>query len=92
MPIRSPELERLMPLWPAGRGDHKMRMRSILRLQQTVGNREVVRLMTQPPLGLPAVATSSFELVARSRPAADESPAWRKRLSGIWARLPWTTP
>lgn len=91
MPIRLTELERLRQSRPAVRGDHKMRTRSILRLQQTVGNREVVRLMAPPTPALPAVAAPPFELVPQPIPAAGGSPSWRERLSSsFWARLPWT--
>jgi hypothetical protein len=88
MPVRSPELARLTQPRPDVRGDHALRVRSILRLQQTIGNREVVRLMASPPDAPLVCQAESLPAVPWPPVAATWSAAhWRQRLSLIWGRF-----
>jgi hypothetical protein len=56
--------------WPErGRADRRMPVRMVLRLQQTIGNREVVALLTRPPAAPPTNE-------ARSLPGAATVGRW----------------
>lgn len=65
----------------AARGGHALSVRSIVRLQQTLGNREVARLLTergkteiQPAPGTAVVPVEAATLSVR----------WESRLSRVW--------
>lgn len=90
MPIPSPDMAHLVQSPPPGRGGQAMQVRTLLRLQQAIGNREVVRLLALAPTPEPSTAVAA-------RPRTDVVPvveatvaparSWRERLSGTWTRL-----
>lgn len=62
----------------AGRSGRHLPVRSVLRLQQTIGNREVLRLLMPPPESTPSAARADDSL-KRSGPV--------KKLAAVWRRL-----
>jgi hypothetical protein len=90
MPIPLEEFSRFAQADPAARGGHALLVRSVLRLQQTLGNREVVRLIahrsTPAASGTQALATLSLAPMVDEMPSVPPSP-WRQRLARAWGRL-----
>lgn len=94
MPIPPAEPARIDPPHPSSRGGHALWARSVLRLQQTVGNREVLRLMGQsqpapPRPTVPADRNPQNLPVVASMPEGPARPAasWRIRVLAAMRRL-----
>ena len=90
MPIPSPDPARLVQSPPRGRGGQEMRVRTLLRLQQTIGNREVARLLATPPTPAPSTAVAALprtDVVPVVEATVAPARSWRERLSGSWTRL-----
>lgn len=85
MPIPSCEPARIHPPHPSSRGGHALWARSVLRLQQTVGNREVLRLIGQSQ---PAETAAQAMPVVACVPEPEPVPApWRLRVLAAMRRL-----
>jgi len=88
MPVHSPEVTRLTQPRPDVRGDSALRVRSIQRLQQTIGNREVVRMLVPPPDASPIRQSGSIPAAQLPTAAAAGFFAlWQQGLALIRSRL-----
>jgi hypothetical protein len=92
MPIQPPDINGFPRLGPGTRGGRALFIRSVLRLQQSVGNREVVRLLVQeaavppPAEALPAHAVATCASLVPMLASVPALP-WGQRLVRAWRRL-----
>lgn len=87
-----PDLFHVSRSGPAARGGHLLAVRSVLRLQQSIGNREVVRLLMQdaPMPPLPRAGATAIEAPVESTVVAASQASvvpWRQRVALAWGRL-----
>ena len=94
MPPSTSEPSRIDPPHPSSRGGHALWAQSVLRLQQTVGNREVLRLMGQSEAvrPLPTVPTDrnlqTLPVVAfMPEGPVQQARSWRQRVLTAIRRL-----